>query len=444
LGCHLALAAGPAPAGATSPAPVPITPPNAQPASSPPYLGTSDLALPSSPTYPVALPVNPPSAPSGNGSASGTAPDWRNYFSFSASLREAYDTNVTTTQNSTSSYDTTVDASTLFTYPLDAGSFSASYTISGSYYIYTSGNGGNDNNLQRFDLTHHFVANFTHAYNNRFNLNAADEFAYSTEPNLFESTGTVYRNGNYLLNNFNAGLSAQWTPLFGTSTSYNNIVVRYDDSPVAAVQDSVENSASQTFSLTVLPTVSAVTSASIDEIDFSNGRGYINSGATVGASWQATSAISTNANVGASYIVFSAGNQSAQFAPTANLGATWQIGGRTAASVSYSHAFTPTDNSNANAQQSDRFSGTVSYQFNPRLGLSFQGIYTHSTISRAYLIGPGQGYDETDAAASLNLSYNLNSNLSFNLFSSIADISTGLADQSYDRTQVGVGIRGSY
>ena len=96
--------------------------------------------------------------------------------------------------------------------------------------------------------------------------------------------GTAYQNGQYIANVLNGSLSAQWTPLFGTTTSYSNSIVRYSDSNVAQVQNSIENTDPRCSPLPSFPKVSLSVGGIADKIGYdSTDRGYNSYTGFVGA-----------------------------------------------------------------------------------------------------------------------------------------------------------------
>ena len=69
-------------------------------------------------------------------------------------------------------------------------------------------------------------------FSERFSMDASEDLRYSTEPSLFDNTGTLYRNGGYITNTFNADFTARWTPIFSSLSTFSNTIVNYESSSV--------------------------------------------------------------------------------------------------------------------------------------------------------------------------------------------------------------------
>ena len=183
------------------------------------------------------------------------------FYTITASLREEYDDNIfTSNTGKVGSFETDISPSILVNFPMEDSDFSARYTFDGIYYEHRPGGS--------FDNTHEFVAQYKHSFSDRFGFNIAEQFRYFTDPSLFESTGTVFRNGAYYSNTINTAFSAQWTPLFSTLTSFSNTVVKYEDGSIAFEQDYMENTGSQNFSFAILPKVNVVFGGILDTISY--------------------------------------------------------------------------------------------------------------------------------------------------------------------------------
>lgn len=446
LSCHTALAVGP-----TGPPPAASPPASATGVPTtvvvPTNIGPSDLASPTTGAYPVALPVT----------STGEAPlldasGFRKFFTITAALRETYDDNVYTTENNKqASLETELSPSILANIPLTGGSISGRYTMDLTYYspVGSTSQTGNPNSLNNsLQVTHEFIASYTHAFSDRFNLNLGEQFRYYTNPSIYESVGSNYYNGAYVSNVLNGVLTAQWTPLLGSSTSYSNTIVRYDDASVAEAQDDIENTVSHSFSLTILPTVSASAGGIVDEIDYKDSRGYISYTGFGGIQWQPTPDLSLSARAGASYTennqVPGTPTQPGSFSPYAALAATWTTGMRSSVGFSYSHEVSPSDEVNANGQLSDRFSLNGSYNITPSLTASLQSTLTVLTVSQSLINSGINSYSETDYGFGPTLDYHVNSHLDFTTGLNLTGVSSQLEFLNYTRDQYFLGIRGTY
>ncbi len=447
------------PGADSAPAPAPTPPPPnpalSAPGSLPPgMIGPGDFGSSATTPSMMALP-----APASATASSSSAPvidssNYRKFYTISAELRETYDTNVNTTNvNQQSAFETSITPSILVDFPRENNEFSARYTFGATYYLY-SGNQNNTpnqvgNSTNSLQYSNAFLAQLRHDFSERFTANASEQLLDSTEPNLFGSTGTPYRNGENISNAFNANLSAQWTPLFGTQTSYSNNLVRYLDTPVSQGQNSDENTGTQSFSFSVLPKISANFGAIVDDITYDDvTRGYTSYTGFVGGSWQALPSISVSARGGGSYTQTKqsfTGGTSDSLSPYAALSLSWQLGERSSLNFDYSHQVTPTDQTGANGQQSDRVSAGFSYAITSSISSHLQGIYTYNEITNDLINGSGlSAYTESDYALETGMAYHFNKYFDVNFDITISGVSSELAYRDYSRDQFSVGVRGTY
>jgi hypothetical protein len=385
----------------------------------------------------------------------------RKFYTITASLREIYDDNVNTSStNPQASWETELSPSILVDFPTPDSDFSARYTFDMTYYSTgpntgrgNGGNGGNGGGGPSIDYTHEFVAQYRHSFSDRFNLNLAEQFRYFTEPSLFESTGTNYQNGPYVSNTLNGTVSAQWTPLLGTTTTYANTIIKYDDAAVAATQNSIENTGSQTFSFAILPKISASFGGIGDNITYDSVlRGYTNYTGFVGLQWQALPSLSVSGRGGGSYT--ETAQSQVLISPYAALSIGWTLGARSVLSFSYAHEITPTDQVGANAQTSDRLSASLRYDITPKLSSHLQGIFTDATISQSLTTsgtgtGTGSNSNEYDYALDTGLTYHYNSFLDLDCGITLSGVTSESSSNSsngnnYTRDEVYLGIRGTY
>jgi Putative beta-barrel porin 2 len=230
--------------------------------------------------------------------------------------------------------------------------------------------------------------------------------------------------------------------------------VRYLQNPsVAAAQDSIENTASESLSFTIVPTVSANCGAIFDTINYDqNPRGYTDFTGFVGGTWQALPNVTASLRVGGTYTETTQqlgdGQTSSadSVAPYADISGSWQIGARSSLTGDYSHETTPSDYSGSNAQESDRFSAAFSYLVTPQLSTYAQISYTYSNISGAdiYLTSTTNSYTETVYQGDVGASYNFIKYFSLTFDITESGVSSGLPGQDYNREEVSVGVRGTY
>jgi hypothetical protein len=371
------------------------------------------------------------------GAMAGDTSDHKRPFSITADLREIYDDNIFTSKtNTVTSFNTEIDPSILFNLPMQDGSFAARYTFGLTYY---SNRGGSST-----DLTHDLSMQYLHTFSDRFNVSAADEFRYFTEPSLFESVGTPYRSGAYYDNMVNLGFNAQWTPLFGTATTYANNIIKYETGSIATGQDNIENTGSQSFLFAIMKKVNLVFGGIIDNTSYDGiARGYTSYTGNTGLDWQALPSLSIGGRIGASY---TEAEQSGSYTtPYAAATVFWQLGARSWLKFNYSHSVVPTDVVTAEGQVADRFDTTFSYDITPKLNAHLDGILTHGEYT-SELTAPGTtpNFSENDYGLDLGVIYHLNNLIDLSTGYILSGVSSDLGIRDYTRDQIYVGIRGSY
>jgi hypothetical protein len=423
-------------------------------------------AFGASPDLPSGAPssANPPAMmalPANLGSGGDTSTTTK-FYTLTASLREIYDDNVNTSHTDPiSTFETQLSPSVLVNFPMDSSQFSARYTFDITYYNnYSGGNQSNNNSKNNgsggsFDYTHEFVANYSHDFSDRFHLSLGEQFRYYTEPSVFESTGTFYRSGAYLANSFSGSLGAQWTPVFGTTTTFANNIVKYQDPIEAFNQDNVEYTASQTFSLAVLPKLNASIGGIFDDINYDGVlRGYTSYTGFLGGQWSALPSLNFIVRGGATYTETL--QDTSSLSPYAAVSAAWTLGQRSGLTFDYAHEVTPSDQVGTNGQTSDRVSGNFHYDITSSVSTHLQLIYTKADYSSLLTKSStlSSSYGEDDYAVDTGVAYHYNSRFDFDLdlsFSGVVSDSNSNSNSNsatnsneYDREQVSVGVRGTY
>jgi hypothetical protein len=410
-------------------------------------------------------------APSDMGTAAGTTPamvalpvdnssvgvgSTKKWYTFSAALREIYDDNVNTTStNKQASFETQFNPSVLVDFPSANGDILASYSLGITYYNNpnsnngTGRNGGGNYHTDSVTYSNSLLAQYSHTFSERFSLSAAENLNYDQQPNILQSTGTNYQNGQYITSNFNANLSAQWTPLVGTTTTYANTIVAYEDSSVADTQDSIENTASQSISFSVLPKINVNAGAIVDDDSYRTAsRGYTSYTGFGGLGWTALPSLSISGRAGASYTQTDQsqpGTSSGSFSPYAALSMSWALGAKSSLSFDYEHEITPSDELNSNGQTSDRVSANFSYQIASSISTHVSGVYTLANVTSSLLTSSSMNsYTEQSYGLDTGLTYHYNSFLNLDADLNVSGVSSPINGRDYDRGQASFGIRGTY
>jgi putative beta-barrel porin BBP2 len=361
------------------------------------------------------------------------------FYTITASLREEYDDNIFTTKdNRVGSFVTEFSPSVLVNFPMQDSDFSARYTFGLDYYEHRPGG----KNVQ---YTHEALVRYTHNFSDRFNLDVRDQFGYYDQPDLLNAVGTPFVDGSYFLNTASVLFNGQWTPLFGTSTSYSNIYLDYENSTVGDFQNSDENTVAQDFRFAFAPKFNFIFGGIYDNIDYFNfDRGYTNYTGDIGLDWQALPSLALGIRGGASYTVPGQGLADS-VSPYAAFTLQWQLGARSSLDFSYTHNVMPTDVVNAVAQEADRFSLRFNYDITKRITVHIEGIETHSHYSSELLASnTTPAFSEDDFGLDLGGQYRITDNFAVEAGYLLSDVSSQEAPRDYVRNQVYIGVRGTY
>jgi opacity protein-like surface antigen len=361
------------------------------------------------------------------------------FYTITASLREEYDDNIYTTKSSkVGSFVTEFSPSFLAHFTTPDSDFSIRYTFSLDYYDHRSGSS--------FDLSHEGLLRYTHNFSDRFSLDLRDQVGYFNEPDLLDAVGTPFRNGSYYSNIANFVFDAQWSPLFGTQTTYSNIAIFYEDQGIATTQNSDENTVAQDFRFAIAPKFNFLFGFIYDNINyFDFDRGYTDYTGDIGLDWQALPSVSFGIRAGGTYTVPAESGVADSVSPYAAVTLGWQLGKRSSLSFSYTHNVVPTDVVNAIGEEADRFSVRFAYDVTQRITLHLEGIETHAEY-RSSLLAPGSSpsFSEDDVGVDLGAEYHLSDNFSFEAGYLLSDVSSQENSRDYTRNQVYVGVRGTY
>jgi hypothetical protein len=389
------------------------------------------------PPAPASISAQATPLPTTSSVTDGSASQGPKFYTFSAALREIYDTNIfTANTGKIASWETQFSPSVLFDFPKENSDFSVRETFTATYYSNRPGD--------VMDYTNEVVMAFQHSISDRFSFNVADQFRYYTEPSLFQNVGTLYYSGAYISNTFNGSFNAQWTPLVSTLFTYANTYIDYMNAATAVQNNSVENTGSVSLGFAILPKVTLTFNGIVDDIDYTQmTRGYTSLTASSGVIWQALPSLSFNVAAGGSTTTTSINTDTVT--PYAAASMNWQLGARSAWTFSYSHSIVPTDESYAEGQIADRLDTVFRYDIIPDLSAHLEGTYTYGQYTNA-LISPNTigAYTENDFAIDAGLTYHVNKYFDVNVGNIYSGVASGLSFRDYNRDQVYMGVRGTY
>lgn len=361
-------------------------------------------------------------------------------YSVSLGLRQGYDDNIYTSNTDTkSSWTTGIQPSFLINYPIDQTLLSARYTFDSLYYWDRPGN--------QWDLSHEFVGRINHAVSERFNLDLRERFRYSQDPEILDSASTLQRDGNYINNTASLQGSFQWTPKFGTVTTYTNDLYDYEDPIEKQINNNMSNTVAHDFRFLVDPTVTAVFGGSFQDVSYEYAqRNYNIYTGYVGADWTLSPQVTLTGRVGGQYFDPGDGG-SGSVSPYGSMGFNWVLGARSTLDVSYTHSISQTDIGTSYAQETDTITGTFKYQWTPRFATTLQGLYTFGSYSSDLAVTTGglQNYEENVATLQLGATYKVNEWLDLDANYTFTNVSNSdITGREYTRNQISLGIRGTY
>ncbi len=201
---------------------------------------------------------------SGPSSNLGTGKFSKSPFHISVSVREGYDDNVyTTNQSRVGSWFTNASAVLDYKFGSPRTHFDLQAVAGATYYYYRPFG-------QEYDINTALSLSLEHHATPRLTLSANAYLTYQTEPDLNNngSFGINRRAGNYFYTVDKFTLSYQWAPRFSTATSYTFGAINYDDSTIGAFEDRFEHTFGNEFRFLVLPTTTLVGEYRFEIVDF--------------------------------------------------------------------------------------------------------------------------------------------------------------------------------
>ena len=380
-------------------------------------------------------------ATASSGGIADTISDLKRFFTITCDVREEYDDNIyTSNTNQYASLKEEITPSILFSYPMENSTFDARYTFSYTYFNHHAPG-------QSSQIEHDVVLRYNHAFSDRFNLDLRDDGGYHIDPSLQSAIGTVNREGGYYSNIFTGEFTAQWTPLFGTVSSYSNNLIYYEDGAIGAQENSDENTISQDFRFAFWPTVTFAAGLIFDNIDyFQTSRGFTSYTGNVGLDWQTLPSLSLGFRIGGTITAINQGGGDST-TPYASANANWQLGERSRLVASYVHTVTPTDVFFAQGEESDRFTANFLYNVTADITTHLEGIFTYANYTQDLLTATGgatSSFDEDVASFDTGVTYHYNQYIDFELGYIFSVVDSGQSYRDYTRNQIYIGARGTY
>jgi hypothetical protein len=403
-----------------------------------------------------------------------------------ATLRGFYDDNVNTLPDNYTlpagfhrdSYGFEVSPFLRFSFPMEQTTLDFGYVYSLKYYE-NKPIGNTDN----YDQTHDFSVALNHAFSERYQLNVKDSFVIGQEPDMLRAGSTFNSfqriSGDNLRNYGAVTFSAQITPDLATEVGYANTFYSYSDNQTtidpsgnfipsnSGLLDEVDNVAHLDLRYQLQPQTTGVFGYQFRELDYIGNQEI---GRYVDASG-VHSVMSNERNVRMNYLYVGldhnfrpdltgsvrAGGQYAdyyndpasqdQLSPYAMLNLKYTYLPESSLQVGFVYDYTPSDLFSANSAgdltlnaQSATVFASLNHRITPKLYGNILAQYQNST----YYGGTYDSEADNYYLVGLSLQYRFTPNFSAEVGYNYDDLHSDIANRSYDRNRVYVGVTGSY
>ncbi len=153
--------------------------------------------------------------------------DQQRHFAYGVTLRESYDSNVTTAEeDEIASFVTSAGPDLHFAWSSPTTDVAVHYTYWATYYSHRPG--GSD-----IDQAHEFTFDLSHEFTPRFRVNLYDQFRPGFEPEL--ENGNRQRLGNYIDNKVGVSTAYAVGGRWEVPVSFNHHFLKYEDSELSEI-----------------------------------------------------------------------------------------------------------------------------------------------------------------------------------------------------------------
>ena len=401
-----------------------------------------------------------------------------------ATLRGFYDDNVNTVPDNytapgfhRSSTGFEVSPFLRFSFPMEQTTLSFGYVYSLKYYE-NKPIGNTDN----YDQTHQFDVALTHAFSERYQLSVKDSLVIGQEPDMLRAGNTFDSfqriSGDNLRNYGEITFSAQITPELATEVGYANTFFSYADNQtsgtlgtpnfnpsLSGLLDELDNVAHLDLRYLLQPQTTGVIGYQFRELDYIGNQ-------PIGANLATGQVITSNErNVLMNYLYLGldhnfrpnltgsvrVGGQYAQYyndpasqdelSPYAMLNLKYTYLPESYLQAGFVYDYTPASlfsvnqagDLTLNAQSATLFA-SLTHRITPKLFGTLLAQYQNST----YYGGTFDGQADNYYLIGLSLQYRFTPNFSAEVGYNYDNVHSDIANRSYDRNRVYVGVTGSY
>jgi hypothetical protein len=236
----------------------------------------------------------------------------------------------------------------------------------------------------------------------------------------------------------------QWTPKFGTASTYTNDVLFYDDKALELTSDRTVHSLNHDFRYLLTPTITAVVGGFGHVDDYAHAKRDSNTiGGSFGADYTLTPQITVGGRIGPSLTEFEDGGS--YLSPYGTLFGSWVLGARSNVEASYTHSVSETDLGSYFQQETDAFTLSGRYQLTPNIfGKAAGRLQLGSFDQDQGVAGTSTSFSENIYGVDLTLGYRLNQYVDLETGYGYTLVDSDSSLREYDRNRIWIGVRGTY
>lgn len=404
------------------------------------------------------------------------------FWSVSGTLRGFYDDNYNTSPTKQGSAGYEVSPSVNFNVPLQQTELGLRYTY-GLYYYQDRRNQGNN----PYDQTHQVDLWLDHAFTERWQSTVSDTLAVGQEPGLLTpGTGGAGQpaaqplriEGNNIVNSAQVTLTTDWTRLFSTLLSYNNVFTDYENNgtteanlaTAGASQSALLNGIEQSISLQPLWIVAPETTVGLGytfqwqnydgsqpvsqnlngTFNYSSSRNNYSHIGFVSLQRSFLPNLNVSAKLGVQDGVYynNYPSTTTSLTPYAVSSATYTYAPGSYAQLNVSHeqnsTYVATVNTSNGSQTQSQQSTVVSASINHQITAKLMGSIIGNIQVSTFYQGQYDNQNQDLYSLGLNLTYAINQHLSAEVGYNFDALQTPVPSSDYNRNRVYLGVTAAY
>ncbi|MBI5395347.1 MAG: outer membrane beta-barrel protein [Verrucomicrobia bacterium] len=357
------------------------------------------------------------------------------HFAYGVTIRESYDSNVTTQQDDQiSSFITTFGPDLHFAWSSPTTDVAVHYVYWATYYEHRPG--GN-----QFDQSHDFTFDLSHEFSPRFRVSMMDEFRPGFEPEL--ESGTLQRQGDYIQNRLLISTAYSMGGRWELPVTFEHFFMDYEDGQVSNILDrqTYNGSLGVRYNLNSQTRFGALYGLGMTTYEGVN-RDATAHTFSFNVNHAFTPRLSLDARAGAQMSFFeTVGN--AELNPDIAISLNYALGPRTVFTGQFSARVQPTEVVQYLHQRTYVFMFGATHQFTSRLTAGANVLLIPSDFDPTVRTDPAdlptgtagatQGGHEDTVQVGLNLSYQFNMHWRAEVGATHTAVSSSFAGRGYDR-----------